>query len=61
MALKRGKYKSGCKEHLEMLDPFVPILSEVLSSRHVKVLSRALHCLITILHLPLPSLQVRID
>lgn len=42
-----------------MLDPFVPLLTEALESRHIKLLSRTLHCLMRIMKLPLPSLRVR--
>lgn len=62
MALRKGKYKeSSPKEQLEMLDPFVPILSDdiLANSRHGKLLSKALKCLMMLLHLPLPSLKVR--
>lgn len=61
MALRKGKFRdSSPKEQLEMLDPFVPILSnEILAnSRHSKLLSKALKCLMMMLHLPLPSLKV---
>ena len=39
-----------------MLDPFVPLLAKSLGSRHVKVLSRTLQCLVWIIRMPLPSL-----
>ena len=61
MALKKGKFKeSSPKEHLEMLDPFIPILSDdvMANSRHNKLLSKALNCLMILLPLPLPSLKV---
>ena len=63
MALRKGKFKeSSPKEELEMLDPFVSILCEevLADSRHEKLLSKALKCLIMMLHLPLPSLKVHV-
>ena len=44
-----------------MLDPFVSLLTDSLSSRHVKVLSRALQCLVWTVRMPLPSLDTHID
>ena len=43
-----------------MLDPFIPLLTSSLSSRHVKVLSRSLQSLLFLLRLPLPSLGANI-
>ena len=43
-----------------MLDPFLPLLTSSLSSRHVKVLSRSLQSLLFLLRLPLPSLEANI-
>ncbi len=44
-----------------MLDPFVPLLSASLTSPHVKVLCRSLHCLVWVLRLPLPSLDDHLE
>ena len=44
-----------------MLDPFVPLLTKSLSSRHIKVLSRTLQCLVWVIRMPLPSLRRHID
>jgi U3 small nucleolar RNA-associated protein 20 len=56
-SLKKEKSKSS-KNILEMLDPFVSLLSEAMTTPNVKVLSITLHCLIKLLKLPLPSLKV---
>ena len=56
IGLKRGKLDSSSEEQLGMLDPFVPLLVNSLGSRHIKVLSRTLQCLIWIMRMPLPSL-----
>ena len=56
-AMKKGKVDVGSVEQLQMLDPFVPLLSETLSSRHVGILSLALRCLTRVTCLPLPSLE----
>ena len=39
-----------------MLDPFLPLLTSSLTSRHTKVLTHSLHSLLPLLRLPLPSL-----
>ena len=45
-----------------MLDPFVPLLRDTLtSSPHAKVLSRTLHCLVWLTRLPLPSLPAHVE
>ena len=44
-----------------MLDPFIPLLAESLGSRHIKVLSRSLQCLISLIQMPLPSLGSQIQ
>ena len=59
-AFKRSKFDSSSTEQLQMLDPFLPLLTDTLSSRHTKVLSHSLHCLLPILRLPLPSLGASI-
>lgn len=61
VGLKRGKFDSSSEEQLGMLDPFVPLLAKSLSSRHIKVLSRALQCLVWIVRMPLPSLGSHIN
>lgn len=59
--LKRGKFDTLSKEQLGMLDPFIPLLVKSLSSRHIKVLSRVLQCLVWTIRLPLPSLGSHIN
>ena len=39
-ALKHNKFDTSEEGQLQMLDPFVPLLSDSLTSRHLKVLSR---------------------
>ena len=56
-AFKKGKFDSSSTEHLQMLDPFLPLLTLSLASRHTKVLTHSLHCLLPLLRLPLPSLD----
>ena len=61
LLLKRLGLTSGrSTEHNALLDPFVSILSECLISKHVKVTSSALRCLLTFLRMPLPSLKKEI-
>ena len=61
VSLKHGKFDTSDEHQLGMLDPFVPLLSASLSSPHVKVLSRSLHCLVWALRLPLPSLDAHAE
>ena len=52
---------SSSQTQLEMLDPFVPLLTNSLtSSQNVKLLSRSLHCVAPLLRLPLPALEENI-
>ena len=48
---------SSSQTQLEMLDPFVPLLTNSLTSQNVKLLSRSLHCVAALLRLPLPALE----
>lgn len=61
VSLKHGKFDTSDSAQLRMLDPFVSLLSESLSSPHSKVLCRALHCLVWVVRLPLPSLEEHVD
>ena len=56
-AFKKGKFDSSSTEQLQMLDPFLPLLTVSLASRHTKVLTHSLHCLLPLLRLSLPSLH----
>ena len=61
LLLKRlGLSSSKSQAHSELLDPYVSVLNECLTSKHVKVTSSALRCLLTFLRLPLPSLKKQI-
>eukprot|EP00731_Ephydatia_muelleri_P001007 Em0001g1007a len=60
MNLKHNKFDSSSEQHLGMLDPFVSLLSQTLSSQDVKVTSRAALCLIWVVRMPLPSLVTHI-
>ena len=53
---------SSAQTQLEMLDPFVALLTNSLtsSSHNVKLLSRSLHCVSALLRLPLPALEENI-
>jgi hypothetical protein len=59
-AFKRGKFDNSSTEQLQMLDPFLPLLTSSLSSRHSKVLTHSLHCLLPLLRSPLPSLATNV-
>ncbi|XP_054720944.1 small subunit processome component 20 homolog [Uloborus diversus] len=55
--LKKDKFDKNQQEILEMLDPFVPLLAECLSSNHVKITTSSLRCLLPLYKYPLPSLK----
>ncbi|XP_061106872.1 small subunit processome component 20 homolog isoform X1 [Conger conger] len=57
MSLKRSKVNSSEAFVLEMLDPFVSLLLDCLSSMHVKVITEALQSLSWILKFPLPAVE----
>ncbi|XP_010257842.1 PREDICTED: small subunit processome component 20 homolog [Nelumbo nucifera] len=46
---------------LSLLDPFVKILGNCLSSKYEDILSAALRCLTPLIRMPLPSLEVQAD
>ncbi|ESO91748.1 hypothetical protein LOTGIDRAFT_233343 [Lottia gigantea] len=48
------------KEHLEMLDPFVNIISQSLFSTHILINTYSLRCLTYLLHFNLPTLKLTI-
>ncbi|GIY24573.1 small subunit processome component 20 homolog, partial [Caerostris extrusa] len=56
--LKRESFDKNSKEILEMLDPFVALLSDCLSSNHIKVITLALQCLKPLYKYSLPSFKV---
>ena len=60
MNLKHNKFDSSSEQHLGMLDPFVSLLSQSLSSQDIKVTSRAALCLVWVVRMPLPSLVTQI-
>ena len=52
---------SSAHTQLEMLDPFVALLTNLLTSSHnVKLLSRSVHCVSALLRIPLPALDENI-
>ncbi|KAG0428721.1 hypothetical protein HPB47_024312, partial [Ixodes persulcatus] len=55
-ALKRERVSASDKGHLEMLDPFVPLLTQLVDSSYVKVVTTSLRCFVRLLRMPLPSL-----
>ena len=57
------KCMKGLKDEnaLSLLDPFVKLLSDGLSSKYEDILSASLGCLTVLVKLPLPSLQVHAE
>ncbi|XP_077356066.1 small subunit processome component 20 homolog [Festucalex cinctus] len=60
LSLKKAKVTSSMESALEMLDPFVPMLLECLTSMHVKVITEALVALTWVLKFPLPSITTNV-
>ena len=58
MSLKRGRFSSSSQEQLQMLDPFVSLLTKTLTSRHTRLLALAVRCLTWLMRFPLPSFHV---
>ncbi|XP_071791922.1 small subunit processome component 20 homolog isoform X2 [Asterias amurensis] len=57
MNLKRSKLSPSNQQHLQMLDPFVGILLQSLTSKYTKVTVVALRCVKWLLRYPLPSID----
>ncbi|XP_068744813.1 small subunit processome component 20 homolog [Montipora capricornis] len=56
MMLKHGKLSTSDQEHLQMLDPFVELLTGCLESKYNKVVTISLRCVSGLVKFPLPSL-----
>ncbi|GAV59009.1 LOW QUALITY PROTEIN: DRIM domain-containing protein, partial [Cephalotus follicularis] len=59
--LKKAKLDKNDEPLLSMLDPFVKLLGNCLSSKYQDILSASLRCLTPLLRLPLPSLESQAD
>ncbi|OVA05421.1 Down-regulated-in-metastasis protein [Macleaya cordata] len=59
--LKNMKLDKKDESLLSMLDPFVKLLGNCLSSKYEDILSSALRCLAPLVRLPLPSLESQAD
>ncbi|XP_022111823.1 small subunit processome component 20 homolog [Acanthaster planci] len=57
MNLKRSKLSPSNQQHLQMLDPFIRILMDSLTSKFTKVTVVALRCVTWMLRYPLPSIS----
>lgn len=55
--LKRSKYLHSNAEHVRMLDPFVAILEQSLTSQHPRVVTLAVRCISILVKFPLPLLK----
>ncbi|KAI7792184.1 putative small subunit processome component 20-like protein [Triplophysa rosa] len=60
-SLKTSKVNSSVVSVKEMLDPFVSLLLDCLSSMHVKVITEALQAFVWILNFPLPAVEQNFD
>ncbi|XP_051911593.1 small subunit processome component 20 homolog [Hippocampus zosterae] len=61
LSLKKAKVTSSMESALEMLDPFVPMLLECLTSMHVKVITEALVAFTWVLKFPLPAVAENVN
>lgn len=59
--LKKKELYVKNKEHLEMLDPFIPVLRDCLASKENKVVSFSMKCLTYLIPFPLPSIKFHIE
>ncbi|XP_077215224.1 ARM repeat superfamily protein [Tasmannia lanceolata] len=59
--LKNIKLDKKDEQLLSMLDPFVGVLGNCLSSKYEGIISTAGKCLVSLLRLPLPSLEAQAD
>ncbi|XP_038874757.1 LOW QUALITY PROTEIN: small subunit processome component 20 homolog [Benincasa hispida] len=59
--MKKMQLGKGHAQLLSMLDPFVPLLGNCLTSKYEDVLSLTLRCLTPLLRLPLPSVKSQAD
>ncbi|XP_059666315.1 uncharacterized protein LOC132312087 [Cornus florida] len=58
---KNMKLQKKDEQLLSMLDPFVKLLGDCLSSKYEDVISSALRCFTSLVRLPLPSLEYHAD
>ncbi|XP_054655986.1 small subunit processome component 20 homolog [Dunckerocampus dactyliophorus] len=61
MSLKKAKVTSSEESALQMLDPFVLLLLECLTSMHIKVITEALVAFTWLLKFPLPAVKKNIS
>ncbi|KAL6992166.1 hypothetical protein U1Q18_010273 [Sarracenia purpurea var. burkii] len=59
--MKDSKLHKKDEQLLAMLDPFVSLLTECLTSKYEDIISAALKCLAPLVRLPLPSLESQAD
>lgn len=59
--MRKMQLGKGHVQLLSMLDPFVPLLGNCLTSKYEDVLSLTLRCLTPLLRLPLPSVKSQAD
>lgn len=59
--MKNAKLHKKEEKLLSMLDPFVRLLGDCLSSKYEDVIAASLRCLSQLVHLPLPSLESQAD
>ncbi|CAL5416773.1 unnamed protein product [Camellia sinensis] len=60
-SMKNTKLNKKDEQLLSMLDPFVRLLTDCLTSKYEDIISAALRCLAPLVRLPLPSLESQAD
>ena len=59
--LKSSRLQNDNADHLDMLDPFVPVVVHCLTSRHMSVKTTALRCFVWMVKYKLPSLEKELN
>ncbi|XP_064596875.1 small subunit processome component 20 homolog [Liolophura sinensis] len=61
LLLKKSRLVPSNLANLQMLDPFISVLADCLTSKHVKMTCVSLRCLCWLLKFPLPSLETQVE
>ncbi|XP_041354948.1 small subunit processome component 20 homolog [Gigantopelta aegis] len=61
LCLKRSSLVASDNQHLQLLDPLIGPLADCLESKHIKINTYSMRCLLWLLKFPLPSLKIHIE
>ena len=59
-ALKRQKILPSSEQHIKMLDPFVKILLNSITSKYIRIVTLTIRCMVYIIKFNLPSMEASI-